>query len=151
VKFQWHWGSGVALLYTAFASATMGFVIFAVTNPAALVTDDYYSEAIRHDRRIEASANARAAGVSMRLADEDGRRVAVLRLATGSPETTTGVMTWYRPSDVALDRVVPLALDAQATQRIDIADLASGHWRVKVEWEVQGRPFYFEEAFMVRP
>lgn len=151
MRFRFHWGAGVALLYTAFALATVAFVIFAIANPAALVTEDYYREATRHDRRIEASANARAAGVSVTLADDGDRRVAVLQLAPGSPVGRTGTATWYRPSNAALDRVVPLALDAEGMQRIDITDLAAGHWRVKIEWEVNGRPFYFEESVMVKP
>lgn len=151
MRLRFHWGAGVALLYTAFALATVAVVVFAIANPAALVTDEYYLEAMRHDRRIEAVANARAAGASVTLADEGGRRVALLQLAPGSPVGRTGTATWYRPSNAALDRVVPLALDAEGMQRIDITDLAGGHWRVKVEWDVDGRPFYFEESVMVKP
>jgi nitrogen fixation protein FixH len=151
VRRRFHWGAGVALFYAAFALATVAFVIFAIANPAALVTDEYYLEAMRHDRRIEAAANARAAGVVVTLAREGGRRVALLQLAPQSLVTGAGTVTWYRPSDAALDRAVPLALDDAGMQRIDITDLASGLWRMKVEWLVGGRPFYFEEAIMVTP
>jgi hypothetical protein len=151
VRAQWNWGTGVALVYGAFALATVAFVIYAIANPAALVTDEYYLEAMRHDRRIEAAANARAAGVTVKLEREAGRRVAVLQLAPESLVTGVGTVTWYRPSDAALDRSVPLALDGAGTQRIDITGLSSGLWRMKVEWQVAGRPFYFEQAIMVTP
>ncbi len=151
MRGRWNWGTGVALLYAAFASATLAFVVFAIANPAALVTGEYYLEAMRHDRRIEAVANARAVGVSVALTREGGRRVAVLQLAPGSPVTGTGTVTWYRPSNAALDRSVPLAFDGAGVQRIDITGLANGLWRMKVEWQVAGRPFYFEEAIMVTP
>lgn len=152
MRVRFHWGVGVALLYTAFASATVGFVIFAVANPAALVSADYYREATRHDRRIEAAANGRAAAADLvTTADETGTPVALLRLTPAHHGRGTGTITWYRPSDPSFDRTVPLAVDAQGVQRLLLGDLAAGYWRVKVEWELDGRPFYFEHAVMVQP
>jgi hypothetical protein len=152
MRIRLHWGVGVTVLYTAFASATLGFVIFAVANPAALVSTDYYREATRHDRRIEATANGRAAAADLVMtADDAGTPVALLRLTPAHHGRATGTITWYRPSDASFDRTVPLAIDAQGVQQLPLRDLAAGHWRVKVEWELDGRPFYFERAVMVRP
>ena len=151
MKIRFHWGAGVALLYTAFATATVGFVIFAIANPAALVSDDYYGEATRHDRRIEATANGRAAGSDVTIeTDAAGTPTAVLRMAPTHHGRAAGTITWYRPSDASFDRIVPLAVDSQGMQRIAIGGLPAGHWRVKVEWELDGRPFYLERSVMVR-
>ena len=151
MRLRFHWGVGVALLYTAFASATVGFVIFAVANPAALVSTDYYREATRHDRRIEATANGRAAAAEIVMtADESGVPVALLRMTPDHHGRSTGTVIWYRPSDASFDRTIPLAVDARGVQRFELGDLARGHWRVKVEWDVDGRPFYLERSVMVR-
>lgn len=151
MRIRFHWGAGVAVLYTAFASATLAFAIFAIANPAALVSDDYYREATRHDRRIEATANARAAGAGVSIeTDRSGTPAAVLRMAPAHHGRAVGRVTWYRPSDASFDRTVPLAVDGEGMQRMAIGDLPGGHWRVKVEWELDGRPFYFEQSVMVR-
>lgn len=150
MKIRFHWGAGVALLYIAFASATLGFVIFAIAHPAALVSHDYYREATRHDRRIEATANGREAGADVVMeTDAKGRPMATLRMAP-QQHGGAGTITWYRPSDASFDRTVPLAVDEQGVQRIAVEDLPAGHWRVKVEWELDGRPFYLERSVMVR-
>lgn len=147
---RFHWGAGVALLYSAFATATVGFVVFAIANPAALVSDDYYREATRHDRRIEATANARAAGADVTIeTDARGTPVAVLNMASAHHGRAEGTVTWYRPSDASFDRTVSLAVDADGAQRIALDDFPAGHWRVKVEWELDGRPFYVERSVMV--
>lgn len=152
MRIRFHWGAGVALLYTAFALATVGFVIFAIAHPAALVSDDYYREATRHDRRIEATANGRLAGTDLVMsANAAGVPVAVLKTAPDHHGRGTGTITWYRPSDASFDRTMALDLDVQGVQRMTLDAWPAGHWLVKVAWEVNGRPFYFERAVMVRP
>jgi hypothetical protein len=151
VKVRFHWGAGVALLYIAFASATVGFVIFAIAHPAALVSTDYYREATRHDRRIEATANGRAAGADVVMGtDAAGQPVAVLRMTPKPHGRGIGTITWYRPSDASFDRTLPFSVDAQGEQRMALDSLPAGHWLVKVAWDVDGRPFYVERAVMVR-
>ncbi len=141
----------MAVLYTAFASATLAFAIFAIANPAALVSDDYYREATRHDRRIEAAANGRAAGAKLTVETEpSGTPAAVLRMSPAHHGRAVGRVTWYRPSDASFDRTMPLAIDDDGVQRMAIGDLPGGHWRIKVEWELDGRPFYLEQPVMVR-
>jgi len=150
MTIRFHWGVAVGVVYTTFAIATLAFVAFAITNPAALVSDDYYRQAMQHDRRMLATANGRTAGATLTVGSEEGRRTATLRLAPSSI-ARGGTITFYRASDASLDRVTPLAVDASGVQRLDIADLQPGHWRVKVAWEAAGQPFYVEEAVMVAP
>src|SRR5690606_41862299 len=124
--------AGVASLYTAFASDTPPRAICAIANPAALVSDDYYREATRHDRRIEAAANGRAAGAKVTVETEpSGTSAAVLRMSPAHHGRAVGRVTWYRPSDASFDRTMPLAIDDDGVQRMAIGDLPGGHWRIK--------------------
>lgn len=150
MKIRLHWGTGIALIYGAFATATLGFVIFAIAHPAALVTEHYYQDATRHDRRMDAIANARAIGASVQLVDEGAvPPTAVLVVAPEQAGRARGSITWYRASDVSADRVVPISIDGKGQQRLTTAGLKPGHWRLKAEWEVDGKPFYLERAIVV--
>ena len=152
MKLRLHWGLGVALVYTAFAVATVGFVIFAVAHPAALVSDDYYQQALRHDRRIAATANARAVAASLQIErDAAGALVAMLHLPAAHHGRSTGHITWYRPSDATFDQQIPLDVDGNGNQRLPLARVPAGHWRVQVAWEVDGQPYYFERVVTVTP
>lgn len=147
MRVRLHWGTGIVLIYVAFATATLGFVIFAIAHPAALVTDHYYEDATRHDRRMEAIANAQAIGASVQLVDNGA--AAVLVVAPEQAGRARGSITWYRPSDVSADRVVSMSLDATGRQWLPTAGLRAGHWRLKIDWDVDGRPFYLERAIFV--
>ena len=159
MRIRWNWGTAMALVYSTFALATVAFVIFAIAHPAALVRDDYYRQSLAHDRRLEAAANVRALGASIGLtmetesdaaANGNGARI-VLTLPASHYETARGTVTWYRASDASFDRVVPLAIDRSGLQRMPLDELQLGHWRLKVEWDAGGRPFYFERPITIAP
>lgn len=150
MKVRMNWGTGMALVYGSFATATVGFVVFAVSHPAALVSVDYYQQAMRHDARMEAAAEAASAGARLTIEGEPGQQVAVFRPGTLPAGPAVGTVTWYRPSDASLDRRIDLAIDADGLQRFDLSTWPTGRWWIKAEWTVTTRAFYFEQPAMIR-
>ena len=57
-----NWGTGIATAYVIFATATSGFVAFAMSRPVSLVSRDYYAESLREDQHLAARRNAAALG-----------------------------------------------------------------------------------------
>lgn len=151
MRIRWNWGAGVALVYTAFALATVGFVIFAIAHPAALVSADYYQQSLGYDRKIEAMTNVEALGGSVDVRLDSGADRAAMLTLPAAHHGGTGTVTWYRASDAAFDRVTPLAVDRDGVQRISIDGLQPGRWRLKVEWQADGRPFYLERVVIIAP
>jgi hypothetical protein len=146
---KWNWGTGIAATYIVFASATMGFVVFAMQRPVALVRPDYYAESLREDQQIAARANARMLGAAVSIANE-GRDVLRLSIPAEHAATARGSILLYRPSDPAADRTFALAPDAQGTQEIRVTALTPGHWIVKLHWTVAGRDYHTEQPVMLR-
>jgi nitrogen fixation protein FixH len=142
-----HWGLAIALVYAAFASATVGFVVFAVRQPVDLVSADYYARSLRQDDRAAAERRAAALGAAIACRIAGGALiVTVPRDATGG---AIGTLTLYRPSDGRADRVVPLALDAAGTQRVSLAGVARGRWQLQLEWAAGGVRYYHEQRLDV--
>jgi hypothetical protein len=71
----------------------------------------------------------------------------VLYLPASHAASARGTVTLYRASDAGADRVVPLSLAPDATQRVPLEGLAPGRWRLQVEWTVRGRPYYYERPW----
>jgi hypothetical protein len=142
------WGTGLAAAYILFAVGTLGVVAFAVTQPADLVSADYYSRSLQHDVRMEAERNGRALEPLLTLAVRSDRSAVDLTLPPGPRSGAQGTVTLYRPSDASADRVTPMALDPTGRQVIDVAALTSGVWRVRLEWTAGGTPYFVER--MVR-
>jgi nitrogen fixation protein FixH len=148
-RVRFHWGVGIGLCYLLFAGATLAFVVFAIAQPVELVSADYYERSLTYDQRLEAKQAAEALGDAVGVSRSDDGRALIVRVprarASSSGEVS-GALTFYRPSDVGADRVVPLRLDANGVQRVSLDGLASGRWILEMAWQAQGRHYYREEA-----
>ncbi len=139
-----HWGTGIALAYTAFALATVGFVAFAMSRQVDLVSPEYYAQALGHDARMAATANADALGASFVVDVRPDARAVYIAWPAAIAEGVDGTATFYRPSSAALDRTVTLSPDAAGRQVISLDGLASGAWRLQLQWTSHGVAYYVE-------
>jgi nitrogen fixation protein FixH len=149
MRIRLNWGTGIALVYTAFAAATTGFVAFAIGRPVDLVSADYYAQSLRQDQRAETARNTAALVPAPTVAQTDARTV-LLSLPRAHVPAAEGTVTLYRASNASADRVQPLALDAEGRQTIATVGLQLGLWVVQVEWTVGGSTYYFEQPIVLR-
>ena len=54
---RFHWGWRIALIYTTFALATIGFMIFSFTQKVDLVSTQYYADELKYDAKMLAEKN----------------------------------------------------------------------------------------------
>jgi hypothetical protein len=148
-RLRVHWGFGVGAAYLIFAGSTMGFVVFAMAQPVELVSEDYYGRSLVEDARLEATRNADALGAALACQPSPDGRGLLIQIPPAHAAAATGTVTLYRPSSVAADRTVPLALDADGRQRLPFAGLAAGRWTLQLEWQVGSRHFHHEQAIHV--
>jgi hypothetical protein len=145
-----HWGAGIAAVYLAFATATSGFVFFAMHQPVELVRPDYYEQALAHDAHRRAVARVEALGPRFTCEIAEGGRAIALRLPSEQAGRATGTVWLYRPADSRDDRTIPIAVDAGGRQRIALDGLAQGRWLARVQWTVDGVDYYAERE-VTRP
>ena len=141
MRCRLHYGIAVAAFYTVFASATIGFVVFAMTQDVELVSADYYERGLQHDTQMQARANAEALGDGVRVAvDREHRRVIVHWPATMGPHVR-GTATWYRPSDASSDHEQAIVTDPDGTLVLPLDGLQQGFWRLQLRWRVGDTPY----------
>ncbi len=150
MTLRFNWGTGIALAYSTFALATIGFVAFAMTKDVDLVSPEYYAQSLEHDARMAAVANAAALGSALEVDVRPDARVVHLRWPPDLAAQLTGSATFYRPSSAALDRVVPLDPDAEGRQVVSLEGLPSGRWRLQLRW-TSGTTDYYVERDLVTP
>jgi hypothetical protein len=149
MRITFNWGTGIALVYTAFALATAGFVTFAMGRSVDLVSADYYAQSLQQDDKMDAERNALMLRPAPSVA-QPGGRVAVLSLPADHAGRAHGRLTLYRPSDARADVSVPLALDVHGRQQLSLESIVAGHWILKVHWSAGGRDYYFERPVLVQ-
>jgi hypothetical protein len=144
MKLRINWGAGIAITYTLFAVSTSAFVAFAMGRRVDLVSTDYYVQSLQVDGRMEATRNGLALGEGLQVKKEAGAVIVTCRV--DEPSAAAGKVRLYRSADATADRELPLSLDADGRQRLSIVGLAPGAWRLQLEWQMHGRPYFVERA-----
>ena len=60
-----------------------------------------------------------------------------------------GTLHFYRPSDKGMDITVKIKLDQNFEQIVPVSALSQGFWKLKVDWQAGGIPFYVEETLIL--
>lgn len=148
MSIRFNWGIAMAMVYTVFASGTVGVVILSATRHADLVSDDYYERSITFDRDIAAAARGRESGVDLAVENTPVRRLSVTFPRDTAP-TADGTVTLYRPSSAASDQHLPLDVDASGRATIPLDRVAAGHWTAKLAWTAGGQDYYLESEIVI--
>jgi hypothetical protein len=133
---RWNpWPAAVVGFLVFFFGATIGLVTIAVRQPADLVSRDYYDKEIQFQSQIDRVSRARALGPGLSVSyDAAAGALKVVIPTDAARGSANGEIRLYRPSDPGLDRSFPLNADAKGVQIVQAPDLATGLWRVKVDW-----------------
>lgn len=141
------WPYAVTAAYSAFFLGMASLVVFAVRNPSDLVSKDYYRQEIEHQQRIDSERRAREDAHPPVMRYDQHRNAFVVEFPSKAPDA--GTLTFYRPSDAKLDRVVPIDLDEHLRQSVDLTDFKNGLWRMRLEWTRQADKYFMEQVLVL--
>ena len=142
------WSTGIVVVIVAFLVVMLSIVGYLMTQDVNLVTEKYYEKEIAYQSRIRALERTRALGSEAGIETAPGAIIVRYPRSMAS-SAIDGRVLLYRPSDRTSDRVVPAVADSAAQQVVLFSNLASGLWRVQVQWSVRGEEYYLEQPFMV--
>lgn len=137
-----NWGFRLVLLYGGFVVFMLSLVLVATRNTNDLVSDDYYDREISYESQIQQGRSAKA--LKEPLTWTMSGRTLMLRFPKSS-FAPKGSLTLYRASNAKLDRIIPIAADAEGIQSVDFSTAATGMWRIQIQWEINGRQYYNED------
>ena len=138
---RFHWGWRIALIYTTFALATIGFMIFSFTQKVDLVSKQYYADELNYDAKMLAENNTMKLSEVL-LVTNNGDLLSIQ--FPNTPES--GAIHLYRPSESDLDKEIKIA-GGRAEQSFSIATLQTGLWIAKIKWKSDNTTFYAEQRF----
>lgn len=144
----WPWM--IVLSFVAF----IGFIVLQATRMFGteinLVSEDYYAREVMHQEQInkEILTETLRKELAVRLDRESGRLTLVYPLDTADKKLVQGNIHLFRPSSYRLDRTFEVKPGLQGKQILDIRELETGYWLLKVNWKEGGLDFYHEEPLM---
>lgn len=146
-----NWGYKIALVFIGFVGLMVSLVIICFRQKDIhLVEEQYYEKEIAYQEQINIQQNTvtLVAPPTIKYIKEN-QAVTIHHplLSTGAfPE---GSILFFRPSDAAMDFVVPLFINEMGNQVIPIDHLEKGLWKVKMEWTTASKKFYLEEKLVL--
>ncbi len=145
------WGWKIFFLYTGFVLLTLGVVIYTMTQKVELVTDEYYKEEIAYQQQIERMKNARNLKNPVKVEYQPESATVVFTFPREHiGRGLNGTVWFYRPSDTTEDRKLKISPDDMGVQVLNVRQLPTGFWLVKVSWASGGKEYYVQKELMLQ-
>ena len=145
---KFNWGHGIALFYIVFASVMVYFAVKSTQHDHSLVVDNYYEEDLKYQQHFEKLENSKSLENDVKI-NHDPTSQNIKISFPKEKRNIAGTIHFYRPSDKSKDLKVKINLDQNFEQSLPVSQLSSGLWKLKVEWQADGTPFYKEETVIL--
>ncbi|MEM0992368.1 MAG: FixH family protein [Bacteroidota bacterium] len=145
---KFHFGTGIAIFYTIFATTLLYFVFKSTQYDHSLVREDYYKGDLEYQQHYDKLYNTKLLSGEVVIQHQIEQR----QLLVHFPEElkqVQGNATFFRPSSSQQDIEIELATDGDLKQIIPTNRLQSGLWKVKLDWVSDGKPYYKEIALVI--
>lgn len=141
------WPVGLIAFFAVYILYLVGFIVFSTFHPVDLVADDYYAREIQYQDQIDREQRSLDVRKSIQFRlDPEAKQIFFEIPVEHAKLISEGTVYFYRPSDAKLDARLPLKLDANGDQVIDVGSLKSGLWKIKISWKASNEDYYFERA-----
>lgn len=145
---KWNWGTGIAMVILL-GVIGIGFLVYRTTQTEfEMVTKDYYEREVLFNEEAQAIQNFNASGQTIGISKL--REYIVMEFP---PEWVgkikSGELYFYCPSATAHDYMQPLAVDDRGLLLVPINKIAAVDYVLKAHWTMDGKPFAFEQPFVL--
>ena len=134
------WPVGIVSYYLFFVCLCVIFAFMARRVRFDLVAEDYYERGVDHDSHMLALARTRALPDPPRLEVEADKHRLIVYMPRSARDA---VLTLYRPADAREDR--RYALQDIVPSVVAYEAIPHGRWLAKIDWQLDGKPYTFEE------
>lgn len=142
---KWNWGYGIGAFYILFVVVLVFQVWKSTQYDHALVSEHYYQDDINYQQHYNKLVNTRNLDRNLLILEDEARKLIKLHfpIEVGQP---AGEVKLFCPSASKEDVTVSIKTDNRGIQLVSTQDLKPGMWRIKVDWEAEGVPYYNEEV-----
>lgn len=142
-----NWGKSIVLAFALFIAFILWLVIRTVRQDVDLIADDYYTQELHYQEKINAIQNTQPFKDSILV----NRTNDAIQFRFPKPLLTgaVGEIYFYRPSSIELDRRVALRADTNGIQNVNVSQLSAGKYLIKISWTSGGNAYYFEQDIFI--
>ncbi len=143
------WPIGIFIVYTSFALFLVFRAFISVDEGVDLVAPDYYEKGVAYQEQIDKRKRSQKLNEKIEVLLDSQKRELLIHIPRSFNSPFEGKLLFFRPSDSTLDFSLPIQIDRDGNQAIDLSPYKSGFWRVKIDWRMAGLNYYQEEAINI--
>ncbi|HRG37666.1 MAG TPA: FixH family protein [Bacteroidia bacterium] len=144
---SFNWGVKITVLYLGFVSLIVVMVSMAMHQKIDLVSKDYYEQELNFQEKINKSNRANELKEPLTWDVKQGS----LHLKFPQQfqgQKINGTIFFFRPSDAALDKIIPLAADTLLLN-IPTSQLKKGLYKMQINWKAAEEEYYNEGIIQI--
>jgi len=149
MKIHWHWGTKLVLFLGLFMLLMIGLVYMSFQQTFDLVEKDYYPKSLDYQVEIDKKINANQLGELIKV-EKQGDDLWLSFPAILKPESVSGELFFYRPSDKKDDHLIPVELDSIGKQYISLSPFVRGKYTLKMNYQADSISYLQEETIFVK-
>ena len=143
------WPIAIIAYFLVFITGVVTWVSFAMRHDDQLVRTDYYDHEIKYQDQIDRITRTRALTSGAAISYQASEHAIIVQVPAEMRQRLEGDIHFYRPSDARLDQKIALTPTPDGTQRVNVKDLHAGHWKVRVNWKVDGQEYFLEKTIVL--
>ena len=144
------WPYAIIAYFVVFITGIATWVSFAMRHDDQLVRPDYYEHEMKYQSQIDRITRTRALnGEAIITYNPVEKNIRIALPAEMCRQKLQGTIHLYRPSDARLDQKISLAPAIDGSQQINVSQLQSGLWRLRLNWNTDGDEYYFEKPVVL--
>lgn len=145
-----NWGYGIMLVIAAFIAAMCGMVSVAMRQTNDMVDKNYYAQELKYQHRIDAAHNLQAiSSEPLLIQRSDSVVIQMPDLALAAFKN--GHLEFLRNDDQRKDIELDFLPNQDGLFLMDKNRFEQGQYKVRIQWESQGKSYYKEEELNVTP
>ena len=150
MKKENYWPVGITVFLIFFVLANVGFLIFALGIDTDLVSENYYVEELAYQQQIDRIQNTRRLADPLRMELRESGFLVLQFPAEIPTSRISGTILLFRPDDKNRDTRIPIRVDEERRQFVDMSGLKKGNWNVKVIWNNHTERYYNEMPVLTK-
>jgi hypothetical protein len=146
-----NWGYGIAIVYGLFVAGMLGLVVASTRHDPGLITKDYYNLDIHYQAHFDKKQNTAALSTAPQVRFDATTRSVHVVFPDQLP-VSKGTVQFRQTSSSRNDfRVDMPAVKPNEVLQIPVTDIPGGRWLLDLDWESNGRPYFYATAVAVEP
>jgi hypothetical protein len=146
---KFNWGTGIIIVSLLFMSFIVMLVVKTYKLKVDLVSEDYYSQELAFQDRIDKMNNVKS-NLDKVIWNVEANEI-VFQFPTYIVDTSiTGTIEFFRPSDSDKDLIIPIQIDQAGKQHVRKAQLYQGLYKLKIDWSTNHKGYYMEEDVFIQ-